>query len=377
MKSNLTSSPVAVLHQATSPPIIDGIPKPMKPSGYSDSGADIAYTLKELGIPIVTPTLNPNDKVDRDWVFPDNESGIKQAISAGASVLWANTILYNDHPLENFLYHDIRIVGQRPDRVHTYDDKWKTKQVLQQHGCPVPNSVLVGSQASPEVLNLNTLTNAMLAEKDILFPIVIKPIRGRGSQGVIKIEDLDQLIYVAKDLIAQTVLVDGQSYAKYGKALIVEEYLPGIEVTITVMPPGRYHINGRIESINTHWSMPPVERFNHVKGIAPYNGVVAVTQNSRVLNKISAPLKELARYCEVGAQCVGAVAPIRVDCRSKENGQFYIFDLNMKPNMTGSGRPGRDDQDSLSCMAARKIDWSYGDLLKNMLMQAWQIEQKH
>jgi hypothetical protein len=48
-----------------------------------------------------------------------------------------------------------------------------------------------------------------------------------------------------------------------------------------------------------------------------------------------------------------------------------MFDLNMKPNMTGAGRPGREDQDSLSCMAAREIGWSYGDLLVNMLRQAW------
>lgn len=48
-----------------------------------------------------------------------------------------------------------------------------------------------------------------------------------------------------------------------------------------------------------------------------------------------------------------------------------LFDLNMKPNMTGAGRPGRDDQDSLSAISARAVGWDYGDLLLRMLDGAW------
>ena len=43
----------------------------------------------------------------------------------------------------------------------------------------------------------------------------------------------------------------------------------------------------------------------------------------------------------------------------------------MKPNMTGAGRPGRDDQDSLSAIAARGMGWDYADLLMAMLNCAW------
>ena len=34
---------IAILYQAKPPPIKNGIQKPMKPGGYSDSGADITY----------------------------------------------------------------------------------------------------------------------------------------------------------------------------------------------------------------------------------------------------------------------------------------------------------------------------------------------
>lgn len=36
---------IAVLYQKFALPAVNGILKPMKPGGYSDSGADIAYCL--------------------------------------------------------------------------------------------------------------------------------------------------------------------------------------------------------------------------------------------------------------------------------------------------------------------------------------------
>ena len=214
----------------------------------------------------------------------------------------------------------------------------------------------------------------LLASHGFAFPLVVKPIRGRGSQGVIKTDNLTQLKQEAAHLLKEQVEMDGIAYSKYGKKLILEQYLSGQEVTLTIMPPGNYHIGGKTQDIPTHWSLPPVIRFKHINGIAPYNGVVAVIENSRIMEEGSCQrpaVKTLIAECEKAGALVGAVAPIRIDCREAEGGTFYIFDLNMKPNMTGAGRPGRGNQDSLSCIAARGIGWQYTDLLLNMLAQAW------
>lgn len=78
------------------------------------------------------------------------------------------------------------------------------------------------------------------------------------------------------------------------------------------------------------------------------------------------------QQCATAARLVGAKAPIRIDCRQQvAGGDYYLFDLNMKPNMTGAARPGREDQDSLAALAARAIGWNYPDLVTNMLRQAW------
>ena len=66
------------------PPVADGIKKPMKKGGYSDSGADIVYCLKDNGEDVILPCENPNIYNDYDWVFPDTKEGIEQAIKKGA-----------------------------------------------------------------------------------------------------------------------------------------------------------------------------------------------------------------------------------------------------------------------------------------------------
>ncbi|WNG55449.1 biotin carboxylase [Archangium gephyra] len=367
----LVHPPVALLYQATPPPEIDGIRKPMKPGGYSDSGADIAHALRTAGVPVLTPRAHPDPTQALDWVFPDTAEGIAEALGQGARVLWANTVLFNGHPLETVAHEDVRIVGQHPSRVDEYDDKWLTRQVLRESGCPVPAAIQVATGDGPETLALDALIEARLEERGLRFPLVVKPIRGRGSEGVRAVHSLAELKQYAAGLLATR---DASGAPRYGQRLMVEQYLPGTEVTLTVMPPGPYLIGGSERMYTQHWPLPAVRRFNHHDGIAPYNGVVAVVNNSVRISdteRLQPTMQRLEAWCTVAARKVRALAPIRIDCRASEEGEFFLFDLNMKPNMTGPGRPGREDQDNLSSLAARGVGWSYPELLLNMLRQAW------
>lgn len=122
---------------------------------------------------------------------------------------------------------------------------------------------------------------------------------GLLSQGVVKVKSLHSLKEVAIALLAEREVAqaegkgdDAISVPRYGNALILEEFLDGTELTVTVMPPGDYALpcagSGDISSMQVqtkegYWALPPVTRFNHQDGVAPYNGVVAVVQNSRLL----------------------------------------------------------------------------------------------
>ncbi|OJJ88114.1 uncharacterized protein ASPGLDRAFT_118945 [Aspergillus glaucus CBS 516.65] len=341
---------VAVLFQDTDPPIINGVRKPRKPGGYQDSGADIVYTLQSKGINIVTPDSSPQVSKNEGWCFPDTEEGIYSAVKSGATHLWANTILFDSHPLQKSeklapYASDLRVVGQPPSMVENFDDKaYLNGKLGELGGYTLPRSWLLSKSDDLEAL----------VKSIDRFPVVGKPVRGRGSHGVKLCHDQDQLREHITALLGESPLV------------MLEEYLAGEEATITVMPPSPERPE--------HWSTLPVSRFNHADGIAPYNGVVAVTANSRVITKED--MKDPAygkvmKECERVVKLIGATAPIRIDVRRFHEGSgFAIFDINMKPNMTGPGRPGREDQASLTVMATAAMGWDYGTLLQKILANA-------
>lgn len=352
---------IAILYQALPPPVIDGLRKDAKPGGYSDGGADIGFALRSAGQSVITPVPSPDPATALDWVFPDTIDGIRAAGAAGASVLWANTVLFAGHPLEQ-VFHDFDIVGQLPSAMQAFDDKFETNQTLSAAGLPVARSFLLSGTPRDNVRTLADIGLAC-AEMSLSFPLIVKPVRGRGSQGVTLVEDVGALRTAAAQLIEA---------ATFGDMLMVEEYLDGEEVTVTVMPPASPRPDGTHGA--SHWALRPVRRFDQRNGVAPYNGDVPVSANSVALDEIrlhDPAVVTMIEGCVAAAALVTSRAAIRIDCRADRHGRFKLFDLNMKPNMTGPGRPGRADQDCLSAIAARADGWEYVDLLRAMLAATW------
>ncbi len=346
---------IAILYQANPAPSQDGVIKPMKKGGYSDSGADLAFALSKTKNTILTPVKLPREIVDMDWVFPDTEDGINRALQQNAEILWLNTVLYKDHPIQKFTNKGIEIVGQDPDMVEKFDNKWTTNQLLSLNNIPIPNAFMIRKGET----NLDQIPFS--------FPMVLKPIRGRGSQGVLVVQNENEL-ELGLDTLFESKL--------FGTAVYAESYLSGEEITLTVMPPGNYYMNHEEKTCKEHWCLPVVVRFNHVKGIAPYSGSVAVIHNSRVLTiseQEEETIQKVVSECIQAASLLKVKAPIRIDCRANNLGKYHLFDLNLKPNMTGDSRMGRKDQNSLSALAASAIGWSYKDFTKNVLNQKWSL----
>lgn len=223
--------------------------------------------------------------------------------------------MFSSHPLQTSSRLDeyqkeLQVIGQPPLLVEKFDDKEYTNNLLRASG----------SFTMPQgwTVDLGTDPRPYLLKQDLPFPIVGKPIRGRGSQGVKVCYSFDELYDHLRVLSQDSSMV------------MLEEYLSGEEATVTVMPPSEEHPD--------YWPTPIVTRFNHEGGIAPYNGVVAVTANSRVL--IPEEAKKDERYEQAAKECVEVAkllrvtAPIRIDIRrfNKDPGsQFALFDINMKP----------------------------------------------
>lgn len=228
------------------------------------------------------------------------------AIDQGATHLWANTILFAAHPVQTSsrIGQHVRMIGQGPLIVEKYDDKDCVNNLLRRKGV----------FTMPLAWTYHEVKGESPMYNEFQYPAVVKPARGRGSHGV----KLCRNAAEAKTH-CEVLIEEGAG------TVMIEEYLAGEEATVTVMPPttpgGKY------------WSLPVVSRFNHKDGIAPYNGVVAVTANSRAIVDSEDPAyASVQRECEGVAAYLRVTAPIRIDVRRfKPGSKFALFDINMKP----------------------------------------------
>jgi hypothetical protein len=340
---------IAILYQALEPPVIDGARKEAKPGGYSDSGADIGVALRAAGCTLATPVADPNPTKVFDWVWPDTGEGIAAALAAGATLLWANTVVFDGHPIED-ASRKAWIVGPDPQAMQAIDDKAATNAQLLAAGLPVARSWLIDGDGD---------LDAQLAPFADNLPLVVKPLRGRGSQGVGIARSPEQLAAQVGDL-AQS--------RRFGAAIMLEQFLPGQEITTTVMPAA-----SRAGEI-APFALPPVRRFDQVDDVAPYNGDVPVSRNSAAMTPeqcADPAIVAVTQACEQAAALLEIRSPMRIDCRADASGTYFLFDVNAKPNLTGAGRQGREDEDSLSTIAAAAIGWSYSDFLVATARGAW------
>lgn len=359
----LRASRIAVLYQRIATPSLDGSIKPSNPFGYRDSSADIAFSLARSGFDVVTPVRDPKPDVDSGWTFPDSIDGIREAVSAGAEIVWANTSLFDGHPIGAFgRQHGLRIVGQPLRTVQEFEDKHVCRAALSAMGIPVPRQALVNladrSEPTPEKVK------KALQGEGITFPAIVKPCRGRGSAGV-------KLVESAK---AAAEHIESLPVSRFGSKFLIEEYLPGEEWAVTVMPPGTYETHDGPHFAAAPWPLPPVLRTNHREGVMPFSGTVPVESNST-------PVRDLGRLhgfkqaCVEIAQFLQITAPIRIDCRGDVDNSVKAIDINLKPSMTGPGRPGRERMTNLSALAAKMIGWTYVELLAAVAVNAAPIRK--
>ncbi|ORA33911.1 ATP-grasp domain-containing protein [Mycobacterium aquaticum] len=357
----LYGKPIAVLHQAVTPPSLGGAVKPSNPFGYRDSSADIAFALTQAGCDVLTPVDDPRPDVDADWTYPDTLEGISRAIADGAEILWANTSLFDEHPMAHFGSRDgLYVVGQPLDVVEKFEDKNVCQAAISAIGVPVPVQALVNVETGPA----KDQVEAAVSTKRLTFPIIVKPVRGRGSAGVKVVDSVAQASEHIESLVGPT----------FGNKFLLEEYLSGQELAVTVMPPGVYETSEGLRSEATHWPLPAIERTGHHGGVMPFSGVVPIQSNSKPAGDDDR-LREFGRHAVRVAQFLNATAPIRIDCREDAKGVIKAIDINMKPSMTGPGRPGRDQMINLSALSGTEIGWSYTELLAAIAVNAASVQR--
>ncbi|KAJ9123787.1 hypothetical protein QFC24_003561 [Naganishia onofrii] len=289
-----------------------------------------------------------------------------------------NTVLHRNHPLFKLYKPEpsklsegsiIKFVGQLPEHADDYDDKvavnpWLAKtddtQILRDG---FPKSIVLPSGTTGTEEGIQEAVKGIQAKLGL--PCVLKPPRGRGSMGVKVVHTVEQI----RDHMANLY--------KDCPVILAEEFLNGEEITIAVMPPGEY--DQPVGTQSCHWTLPIVIRSQHINDVTPYSGVQVVALNSAAITperylEDKEEYEKVERRVKRAGEIMGTKAVVRIDCRRDSQGEFKLFDVNMKPNASGPGRPGRDNWTSLVAMSAEAIGWDYPTLLVNQVRIATPLQ---
>ncbi len=188
------------------------------------SGAFLAAA-RRLGLEAVQATDTPEVLAER-WAMPLGLDFSRPEAAVAALAAYAE-----QHPIDAVLALDdsatmlaaraaaaLGLPHNDPDAALAARDKWVMRQALRRGGVPVPEFRRYPLTADPQTV-----------AGEIPFPVVLKPTTLSGSRGVIRADDRNAFVQ-AWERTRRIVLREGAS-PKNGE-LLVERYLPGVEVAL-------------------------------------------------------------------------------------------------------------------------------------------------
>lgn len=111
--------------------------------------------------------------------------------------------------------------GNAVSAVEAARDKLRQRQLMAQHGVPVPRFQLRSLRDDVERL-----------ARDAAYPCVVKPLRLSASRGVIRADDPRAFTAAVRRLAAILAQPDAAACVEAADAFLVEEYIPGAEVAL-------------------------------------------------------------------------------------------------------------------------------------------------
>jgi D-alanine-D-alanine ligase len=192
-------------------------------------------------------------------------------------------------------------------------DKALTKKIWQYHGLPTPKFVAIGASDKPYVEGLE-------------FPVLVKPNSEGSSKGVFN----DNLIDDPEKLTAKIREIQ----RAYGDGVMVEEFLPGREFTVTVMGNREPYM---LPIVEQNYDIFP----DHLKKFASYEAKLLFEDslpNSRDAYICPAKLpsslaKLIEKLCISALETIHCRDIVRIDLRLDAKGKPSLLEINTLPGM--------------------------------------------
>lgn len=192
-------------------------------------------------------------------------------------------------------------------------NKRKSKQVLRSAGLAVPSSVLAISGQS-------------FSLSDLESPYIIKPIREDASTGI-----SSKSVVKTKEEVEERVKFIHENYKQ---PALIEEFIPGREINISIMGSAEPRVLaiGEID-----FSKMPKGEPNIVSYQAKWNpesplfGGTEPVYPAKLEEELKTKMERAAvkAYLEIGCRDYA-----RIDMRLRDDGKFYILEVNANPDIS-------------------------------------------
>jgi D-alanine-D-alanine ligase len=240
--------------------------------------------------------------------------------------------------------HDFAYTGNGVTPLRLCRAKDQARKVLERAGVRVPRGVVLrdGSQAAI----------AQVLRSRLTFPAFVKPARVDGSIGI----DADSRVLDAEQLAARVRRLTESSLPG---PFLVEEYLPGKEINVSIFPGPAA---GFVVPTEIDFSPVPAHLPRFITYDSKWNPESPEFASKSVPAELSSALRDevdsLARraFLALGGSGYG-----RVDMRLDGEGRPCVIDVN----------PNNDiHPDAGLVTAAKSVGWSYPQLLAGVLERA-------
>ena len=228
--------------------------------------------------------------------------------------------------LQSFLdVHHIPYCGSGAKASKLAMDKHLSKMIAKSESLPTPQWILIKSDSySTQLLNENALK--------FDFPYIVKPADEGSTVGLSLVNNEDE--------IENAIEVAG----KHSTSILVEEYIPGRELTVGILGTKVLPI---VEIISDHELYDYECKYS--KGKSQYK--VPADLPEKVTRKIQDDALKI--YKAIGCRHYG-----RVDFRLNEKNEHYFLEINTLPGMTST---------SLLPMAAQAAGLEFPDLVDTII----------
>lgn len=306
--SKLKKKKVAVIHAAEPDEYSDLLfrvenQRPFK--SYKACVGDIAWHLGDLGftnvikldeITLIKELLNNPKSIDFAWLHTGGVQGL-DSISQAPSILQMFGIPY---------------VGHSPKAYAVGADKTTVANIA---GIYIPEKHIPLSLSVNRFSDLEVEIARYLQKLDDMGIdlVIVKPAYGRGSVDVSRNQkNLKALISITKDLLDKYDLVR------------FEEFLPGIEYTITM-----FSYDEKVIGLNLIEKLVEKET-----GIFASIDKELVSSRARMIEASELKRKSIMDFLSPLYLSLGLTGPVRVDMREDAQGNLKIIDLNTKPDLS-------------------------------------------